>query len=108
MKTRLSIALLLTVLGLGCGQQSQQQAAAATPTAAARAPWIDHPWPGVPRTADGKVDVAAPAPKTADGKTDFTGVWGLDAGPSLFWIAGDPKSGYAKPVVEKILAPSRR
>ena len=107
MKTRLCIAASLTVLGLGCGQQSQEPAAA-TPIAAASDQWMTHPWPGIPRTADGKPDLSAPAPHTADGKPDFSGVWGLDAGPSLFWIAGDPKPGYAKPVVAKILAGARR
>jgi hypothetical protein len=103
MKTRLGIAASLMVLGLGCGSQSPGPAATTTPTATVDERWLDYPWQGVPRTKDGKVDVAASAPKTADGKTDFSGVWGLDAGPSLFWIAGNPKPGYAKPWVEKVL-----
>jgi hypothetical protein len=104
MKTGLGITASLIVLGLGCGQQSQEPATATTPNVTASDQWINHPWPGIPRTADGKPDLTAPAPKTPDGKPDFSGVWGLDAGPSLFWIAGDPKSGYAKPIVEKVLA----
>ena len=39
------------------------------------AQWIDHPTPGIPRTADGKPNLAAPAPRTADGKPDLSGVW---------------------------------
>lgn len=39
------------------------------------AQWPNYPTPGVPRTADGKVNMDAPAPKTADGKTDFSGLW---------------------------------
>src|SRR5215471_14781561 len=31
------------------------------------AQWLGVPTPGVPRTADGKPDLAAPAPKTPDG-----------------------------------------
>lgn len=30
--------------------------------------------PGVPRTADGRVDMNAPTPRTADGKPDLSGV----------------------------------
>jgi hypothetical protein len=39
------------------------------------AQWIKYPTPGVPRKADGKVDMSAPAPRMADGKPDFSGVW---------------------------------
>ena len=43
--------------------------------AGAQAQWLKYPTPGVPRTADGKPNLSAPAPKTADGKPDFSGVW---------------------------------
>lgn len=39
------------------------------------AQWPGYPTPGVPRTADGKVKMDAPAPRTADGKIDFSGMW---------------------------------
>ena len=39
------------------------------------AQWLKIPTPGIPRTADGKPDLAAPAPKTADGKSDVSGLW---------------------------------
>jgi len=42
------------------------------------AQWVDYPTPGVPRTADGKPDLAAPAPRGADGKPDFSGMWGWE------------------------------
>jgi len=37
--------------------------------------WISYPTAGVPRTADGKPDLAAACPRTADGKPDFSGLW---------------------------------
>jgi hypothetical protein len=54
----------------------------ATATASpAAAQWIKHPTPGVPRTADGKPDLAASAPRAADGKPDLTGMWRLEVKP---------------------------
>lgn len=41
----------------------------------AGAQWLDYPTPGIPRTADGKLNLSAPAPKTADGKPDLSGLW---------------------------------
>jgi len=67
------------------------------------AQWLNHAWPGIPRTNDGKADLSAAAPRTADGKPDFSGVWGLDAGPSLFWIPAEPKPE-KKAWLEKLLA----
>jgi hypothetical protein len=40
--------------------------------------WLDYPTPGVPRTPDGKPNLAAPAPRTADGKPDLSGMWGWE------------------------------
>ncbi len=37
--------------------------------------WPSYPSPGVPRLADGKPDLNAPAPRTADGKPDLSGIW---------------------------------
>ncbi len=39
------------------------------------AQWPSFPSRGVPRTAAGQPDLAAPAPRTADGKPDLSGIW---------------------------------
>src|SRR3979409_1806948 len=39
------------------------------------AQWMKYPTAGVPRKADGKVDMSAPSPRLADGKPDFSGIW---------------------------------
>src|SRR6476620_3762030 len=37
--------------------------------------WLTVPAPKVPRTADGKPNLSAPAPRRPDGKPDLTGPW---------------------------------
>jgi hypothetical protein len=39
------------------------------------AQWVTYPTSGVPRKADGKVDMSTPSPRMADGKPDFSGIW---------------------------------
>jgi hypothetical protein len=39
------------------------------------AQWPAYRVPGVPRAADGKPDLNAPAPRTHDGRPDLTGIW---------------------------------
>jgi len=39
------------------------------------AQWVGYPTAGVPRNADGKVDMTAPAPRMPSGKPDFSGIW---------------------------------
>ena len=41
----------------------------------ARAQWDPYPWKHVPRTADGKIDMNAPAQRTSYGKPDLSGFW---------------------------------
>src|ERR1051325_3950751 len=45
------------------------------------AQWLKHPTPDLPRTADGKADLMAPAPRAAHGVPDLSGVWQAEAAP---------------------------
>jgi hypothetical protein len=48
---------------------------------AAQAQWAKLPDPRIPRAADGKANLTAPAPRASDGKPDLSGVWLTDGGP---------------------------
>src|SRR6186997_1664610 len=43
------------------------------------AQWIDQKTAAIPRTADGKPDLDAPAPRTADRKPDLSGLWRMES-----------------------------
>jgi hypothetical protein len=64
-------------------------AAALAATAPLTAQWVTYPTPGVPRRADGKVDMAAPAPRLATGKPDLSGLW-MTADPNRGAGRGTP------------------
>ena len=48
---------------------------AAFASAQLAAQWVNYPTPGVPRRADGKANMTAPAPRLANGKPDLSGIW---------------------------------
>jgi len=52
--------------------------------AALDAQWIKLTTPGLPRTADGKPNLTAPAPRTTSGKPDLSGLWKNDGGDRLY------------------------
>ena len=69
---------------------------------AASAQWLDYPTKGIPRTADGKPNLTAPAPRTADGKIDISGVWVADNSRHLGNLAVDLKDVPFQPWAEKL------
>ena len=66
------------------------------------AQWLTHPTPGIPRTADGKPNLAAPAPRTPDGKPDLTGLWQRMSTHARN-IAADLKPGEVQPWAEVLV-----
>ncbi len=55
------------------------------------AQWLDWRTPGIPRTADGKPNLTAPAPRTPDGKPDLSGLWQPEVNPYRFDLIQDLK-----------------
>ena len=55
------------------------------------AQWLHVPDPKIPRTQDGKPDLAAPAPRKADGKPDLSGIWLSQGAKYLNNLAADLK-----------------
>jgi hypothetical protein len=67
------------------------------------AQWLNHPTPGIPRTADGKPNLAAPAPRAPDGKPDLTGLWNKLSPKYSRNIAADLKPGEIQPWAEALV-----
>ena len=55
------------------------------------AQWVNYVTSGIPRTADGKPNLSAPAPRALDGKPDLSGLWKAPNGKYLFNLAADLK-----------------
>jgi hypothetical protein len=64
---------------------------AALLASALSAQWLNYPTKGIPRTADGKPNLEAPAPRAADGKPDLSGVWEADGQTYFFDLAAGLK-----------------
>src|SRR5688572_33130196 len=80
-KRSTALRVLVATLGLICA------------TGTLDAQWPSYPWKNVPRLADGKIDMAAPARRTADGHPDLSGFWmPVDAVKHLLNLAADLRS----------------
>jgi hypothetical protein len=67
------------------------------------AQWVNHPTPGIPRTAGGKPNLTAPVPRTADGKPDLSGIWQRVSLKYERNITADLKSGEIQPWAEALV-----
>src|SRR5262249_20856562 len=73
------------------------------------AQWLDRRTPHIPRTADGKPNLTAPAPpRTADGKPDLSGLWEVFSpdtaiGNVLLRKPGDLQPADIQPWVQALL-----
>jgi hypothetical protein len=60
-------------------------------TVPALSQWLNLPTPGIPRTAEGKPNLTAPAPRMPDGKPDLSGLWQPELTPYRFDVIQDLK-----------------
>jgi hypothetical protein len=83
---RIAIAVALWVLPVSLGAQ-----------------WLNFRTPGIPRTADGKPNLTAPAPRTPDGKPDLSGMWQPEVNAHRFNVIQDLKDeGIFRPEAEAV------
>src|ERR1700721_996206 len=71
------------------------------------AQWLHFRTPGIPRTADGKPNLTAPAPRSANGQPDFPGLWALPLDTAVGNIAvrnaGDLKPADVQPWAQALI-----
>src|SRR5512132_804311 len=72
-----------------------------------QAQWLHQPTPGIPRTPDGKPNLAAPAPRTPDGKPDLSGLWNKISPKYARNIAADLKPGDIQPWAQALVQQRR-
>lgn len=80
-----------------------------TCTTGALAQWHGYPTPGVPRLADGKPNLTAPAPRGPEGRPDLSGIW--QASRAVFDLAQAVRKGEPIPFSDEgraIFAERRR
>ena len=66
------------------------------------AQWLKQPTPGIPRNANGRPNLSAPAPRTPDGRPDLSGLWRRPSLKYAFNIAVDLKPGDVAPWAEAL------
>ena len=71
------------------------------------AQWLNQPTPGMPRTPDGKPNLAAPAPRTPDGKPDLSGRWNKISPKYSRNIAADLKPEDIQPWAQALVEQRR-
>src|SRR5262245_19266352 len=83
-----SLAVAVVTLALGTSLAAQ---------------WLTHQTPGIPRTADGKPNLTAPAPRTPDGKPDLSGLWTKFSPKYARNVAADLKSEEIQPWAREVV-----
>src|SRR5438552_2889731 len=68
-----------------------------------KAQWVNRATPGIPRTADGKPNLTAPAPRAADGKPDLSGIWQRISLKYERNVAADLKPGEIQPWAQALI-----